>query len=111
MNEMAKAYSVCDAKACAAMFTETGGLHSPYVPPARGRAEIEARHRDWAAEPSQKKLVVVNAAQSGRMAWALVRYSEGAVTGNGTSLSIFEQQDDGSWQISLCCLHGDGEGT
>jgi len=46
MNEMAKAYSVCDAKACAAMFTETGGLHSPYVPPARGRAEIEARHRD-----------------------------------------------------------------
>lgn len=109
LDQMAAAYSAGDAKACAEMFTAQGELHSPYGPAAVGRAAIEALHRDWTAEPSKKKFDLVKAKKSGTMAWALVRFSEGAVTGTGTSLLILEQQDSGAWLTQICCLHGDGE--
>jgi len=44
---------------------------------------------------------VVDAGVSGDLAWCLVTFSEGEVTGDGTSLSIFERQSDGDWLIRL----------
>jgi len=110
-DEMAAAYSICDAAACAEMFTEDGELHSAFGPPAIGRAAIEALHRDWAAEPSQKSMTVASVGQSGDMAWALLRFSEESVTGDGTSLCVFERADKGEWLIKMCCLHGDDVST
>ncbi|WP_245318119.1 MULTISPECIES: nuclear transport factor 2 family protein [unclassified Mesorhizobium] len=41
------AYRAGDAAGCAAVFTSDAELHSPYAPPARGRAAIEALHGVW----------------------------------------------------------------
>jgi len=50
---------------------------------------------------------VVDAGQSGDLGWCLAAYSEGDVTGNGTSLCILVRQPDGTWQIRLCSLNSD----
>jgi len=110
-DEMAAAYSICDAVACAQMFTDDGELHSPFGRPAIGRAAIEALHRDWAAEPSQKSMTVASAGHSGNLAWALLHFSEGSVTGDGTSLCVFERAGKGEWLIKMCSLHGDDVST
>jgi ketosteroid isomerase-like protein len=47
LDTMATAYRAGDAAACAAMFVPDGELYSPYAPPARGRAAIEALHHIW----------------------------------------------------------------
>ena len=44
-NIYVAAYQAGDAAACAAIFAINGELYSPYAPPARGRAAIEALHR------------------------------------------------------------------
>jgi ketosteroid isomerase-like protein len=89
------------------VFTPDGELYSPYAPPARGRAAIEALHRIWTLDGgSGKRLTIVHAGSSGDLAWCLASFSEGQVTGDGTSLNIFERQADGSWHIRMCSLNG-----
>lgn len=100
------AYRAGDAAGCAAIFTEDAEVHSPYGPPARGRPAIEALHGEWVQHASSNKtLQVIEAGNSGDLAWTLAAYSEGEVAGNGTSLSVFERQPDGGWLIRMCSLN------
>ena len=55
----AAAYQAGDATACATMFALNGELYSPYAPPARGRAAIEALHQVWTQEGGSSKHVIV----------------------------------------------------
>lgn len=106
LNIYATAYRAGDSAACAAMFALNGELYSPYAPPARGRAAIEALHKVWTQEGGGgKQLIVVDAGGSGDLAWCLVTFSEGQVTGDGTSLNIFERHADGDWLIRICSLN------
>jgi ketosteroid isomerase-like protein len=106
-NIYAAAYQTGDATVCAAMFTLNGELYSPYALPARGRAAIEALHKVWTQEGGGgKQLTVIDAGGSGDLAWCLAAFSEGQVTGDGTSLNIFERQADGAWLIRACSLNG-----
>ncbi|PBC01752.1 nuclear transport factor 2 family protein [Mesorhizobium sp. WSM3860] len=102
------AYRAADALALGAMFTHDAELHSPYAPPARGRDEIAALHATWTeghGEAGDKEMRVIQAGVSGQLAWSLASYSEGLETGNGTSVSVFEQQGNGSWLIRMCSLN------
>ena len=100
------AYQVGDATACAAIFALNGELYSPYAPPARGRAAIEALHKVWTQEAGGGKQLIVSAAgNSGDLAWCLATFSEGQVTGDGTSLNILERHADGDWLIRVCSLN------
>ncbi|WP_342028546.1 YybH family protein [Mesorhizobium qingshengii] len=100
------AYRTGDAVGCAAIFTSDAELHSPYAPPARGRAAIEALHGIWTQHATpDKTLVITQAGGSGDLAWSLAAYSEGAATGNGTSLSVFQRQVGGGWLIRMCSLN------
>ncbi|TPK61594.1 DUF4440 domain-containing protein [Mesorhizobium sp. B2-4-19] len=106
------AYRAGDAAGCAAVFTSDAELHSPYAPPARGRAAIEALHGVWTqyATPD-KTLAILEAGASGQLAWSLAAYSEGEATGNGTSLSVFERQAAGGrWLIRMCSLNSTDPG-
>lgn len=109
LDEMARAYSAGNAKACAELFTENAQLHSPFGPPAVGRQAIEALHDDWVSEPSAKAFRILDHGSHGPLGWCLCRFSEGDVTGDGTSLLILEQATSGRWLIRTCCLHGDAE--
>ena len=111
LQQMATVYSKGDAAGCAALFTENAELHSPYAPPARGRAAIEALHVEWTADGGGegKSFDLLNCGQSGPLAWALCRFSEGDATGDGTSLMVLEREADARWLIRMCCLHGDTE--
>jgi ketosteroid isomerase-like protein len=105
-NIYAAAYQAGDAAACAAMFTHNGQLYSPYAPPAHGRTAIEALHRVWTREAGGgKKLVVIDGGSSGNLAWCIATFSEGQVTGHGTSLNVFERHADGHWLIRICSLN------
>lgn len=100
------AYRAGDAAGCAAVFTPDAELHSPYAPPARGRAAIEALHGIWTQHATpDKTLTVTEAGGSGDLAWSLSAYSEGEATGNGTSLSVFQRQAGGGWLIRMCSLN------
>ena len=99
------AYRAGDATACAAVFAVNGELYSPYAPPARGRAAIEALHRVWTQEAGGgKQLILIDAGGSGDLAWGLAAFSEGQVTGKGTSLNILERHAGGTWLIRVCSL-------
>ncbi|MBZ9759639.1 nuclear transport factor 2 family protein [Mesorhizobium sp. CA8] len=100
------AYRSGNASGCAAIFTENAEMHSPYGPPARGRAAIEALHDIWVQHAGPNKtLQVIEAGSSGNLAWTLAAYSEGEAVGNGTSLSVFEHQVGGGWLIRMCSLN------
>ncbi len=105
MDRMREAYRAGDAAGCAALFTPDGELHSPYAPPARGRAEIEALHRIWTVDGENKELRVLKAGASADLAWCLAAYSEGDVSGDGTSVCVMERQADGGWLICMCSLN------
>ncbi len=106
LDVYAKAYQAGDALACAKVYTSDGELHSPYAPPARGRLEIEELHKVWTQDASgEKRLTIVHAGSSGDLAWCLATYSEGHVTGNGTSLNVLERQSDGSWLVRISSLN------
>lgn len=94
---------------CAALFTEDAELRSPYAAPACGRGAIELLHREWTKEPGSegKRLLVQEAGSSGDLAWCLAAFSEGAATGDGTSLNVFERQRDGRWLIRMCSLNAE----
>ena len=92
------------AEGCAAVFTEDGELFSPYAPQARGRAEIEAVHREWLQLGGEdKQLSVVDAGSSGDLGWCLAAYSE--ANGTGTSLKVLHRQTDGRWLIRICSMN------
>ncbi|SDI54884.1 YybH family protein [Aliiruegeria lutimaris] len=100
------AYRSGDAAGCAALFTENAQMHSPYAPPAHGRSEIEAVHRDWTSDDvSGKEVVVLEAGMSGDLAWCLAEFREDATTDEGTSLNLLERQKDGNWLIRVCSLN------
>ena len=107
LNRMAAAYSARDAHACARMFTADAQLHSPFAPPAVGLAALTELHLEWTAESSAKSFTILDWGSADRLAWCLARFSEGALTGDGTSLIILERQADGQWLIRSCCLYGD----
>ena len=111
MNKMVEAYRAGDAARCAALFVPDGMLYSPYAPPARGRQAIEALHRDWTQGGGNKQLTVIDAGSSESLAWCHAAYSEGEVSGNGTSLNILERQADGHWLIRICMLNSDTPAT
>lgn len=102
------AYTAGDAAGCTSIFTDDAEVHSPYAPPARGSAAIEALHGIWTQHATpDKTLTVIEAGTSGDLAWCLARYSEGKATENGTSLSVFERQVGGGWLIRMCSLNRD----
>lgn len=108
IDRMAVAYRAGDAVGCADCFTEDACLLSPYAPEARGRAAIEALHRDWTGHGGNRKsLSVIEAGSDGATGWCLVAYSEGDMTGDGKSLNILSRGPDGVWRISHCCLAAD----
>ncbi|MDH4167276.1 MAG: DUF4440 domain-containing protein [Gammaproteobacteria bacterium] len=107
MNAMAKAYRAGDAAGCASLFVPDGELYSPYAPPARGRGAIEALHQEWTQGGENKQLNVIGAGCSGDIAWCHTAYSEGEVSGDGTSLSVLERQANGQWLIRICMLNSD----
>ena len=110
LNTYVAAYQSGDAAACAAAFALNGELYSPYAPPARGRAAIEALHKNWTQDGGNgKQLSVIDAGDSGDMAWCLASFSEGHVTGDGTSLMIFERSA-GDWLIRMCSLNSNDPG-
>ena len=108
LDQMANAYSAGDAVTCARMFAMDAQLHSPFAPPAIGRPAIEKLHRDWVADSTAKSFSILDHGSDGSLAWCLCRFSEGDITGDGTSLIVLERQGhDGAWLIRSCCLHGD----
>lgn len=107
MDRMAVAYQTGDAMGCAALFTADASLFSPYATATHGRDAIEALHRVWAAPSNSKQLTVMDTGRSGDLGWCLAAYSEGDVTGNGTSLCVLQCQPDGSWLIRHCSLNSE----
>lgn len=100
------AYRQGDAAGCAACFTLEAAVYSPYGPPAIGRAAIAEQHGDWVKlGGTGKTLIIEQAGGSGDLAWCLSRYSEGGVTGNGTSLTVFERQAGGTWLARISSLN------
>ncbi len=108
LDSMVQAYRAGDATGCAALFTADANLYSPYAVAARGRSEIETLHRNWTAHGGDSKtLTVLDAGSSGDLGWCLAAYSEGEVTGNGTSLNVLARQPDGRWLFRICSLSAD----
>lgn len=106
-DRMASAYRAGDAVGCADCFTDDARLLSPYATEARGRAAIEALHRDWTGHGGNGKvLTVIEAGCEGDTGWCLVAYAEGDLTSDGKSLGILRRDPDG-WRISHCCLVAD----
>lgn len=104
-DEYLAAYRNGDAAGCAAVFCRDALLTSPYGPPARGRAQIEALHSQWVGEGGEnKQLEMVDFGGGGTLAWCLAKFSEGLQTGAGMSLSVLERHD-GRWLIKMCSLN------
>lgn len=103
-NAYVAAYRAGDARGCAAIFTETGVMHSAFAPPAMGRAAIAATHRDWVQDGAGKTLTVLDAGGSGDVAWFLAEFAEGEATGKGITLAVCDRQPGGTWQIRVCSL-------
>lgn len=106
------AYRAGDAAGCAAVYTECGEIHSPFGPPAVGRAAIAAAHTAWFEEAEENKAITVLSVQgAGDLAACLARYSADIpredgppATEAGVTLSTFERQADGSWLIRMSAL-------
>jgi ketosteroid isomerase-like protein len=105
LDEMARVYSAQDAAACAALFTSDASIFSPFAPPTYGCAGIEALHRIWAEKPSAKRFQILEFGGDRNLAWALAQFSEGAATAEGTTLVVFERQQDSRWLIRICSLN------
>jgi ketosteroid isomerase-like protein len=113
LDGMARAYCAGDAHGCAAFFTGDAELYSPYAPPAKGRAEIEALHRDWTRGATEKRFEVLDCGGTGGLAWALARFSD-AGGDSGTTLAVFEWHEaaasgasgraTGGWLCRACSL-------
>lgn len=49
------AYRAGDAAGCVSIFADGAEMHSPYAPPASGRAAIEALHGIWTRHAAPKQ--------------------------------------------------------
>ena len=59
-----------------------------------------------------KELLVLQSGGGANFAWTLVRYSEQAGSVRGTSLMVWQFEQDGAWRIRMCSLNGsDGDGA
>ncbi|MER8464157.1 nuclear transport factor 2 family protein [Mesorhizobium sp. M1396] len=75
------AYRAGDAAGCVSIFTDDAEMHSPYAPPARGRAAIEALHAIWTQHAAPNKtLAVIETGGSGNLAWSSIRKVRGPET-------------------------------
>ena len=106
LDQMAQAYAAGDATACAGMFTEDATLHSPFAPPAHGRAEIEALHRDWTRTATAKRFDVLAFGGSGTLAWVLARFVEDE-TGTGITLAVLQRDEGAKWLCRVCSLNAE----
>ena len=104
MDRMAAAYRAGDATGCGALFTADATLFPPHAAAPHGRDAIEVLHRDWTAPANSKQLTVIKAGRSGDVGGCIAAFSEGDVTGNGTSLCTLVRQLHVSWLIRLCSL-------
>ena len=107
LDGMARLYAAGDAAGCAAMFAKNARLHSPFAPPAIGRDQIEALHRDWTADAGDKSFEIVDWGHRDTLAWCLCRYREDGGASGGSSLIVLERDNAGDWLIRSCCLHDD----
>ncbi len=106
LDRMAAHYNAADAPAIAAMFAPDALVLSPWAPPCRGRAAIEALHRVWAAEPGGRKAFrVLQAGASGDLGWCLAAFAEGAVTADGSTLVVLERAGGADWRVRVCSLN------
>lgn len=105
LDDMAQFYAAGDAVACAALFTTDATLVSSYGPPAQGRAAIAALHRDWTKAATAKTFEILDCGGGGETAWALARFSEGRITGAGTTLAVFERRECTGWLVRVCSLN------
>ncbi|MEM6373829.1 MAG: nuclear transport factor 2 family protein [Pseudomonadota bacterium] len=106
LDRMAAAYNAGDAEGCATLFALNAQLHSPFAPPAIGRAAILELHREWVAAPSNKRFDLIDHGCDGDTAWCLCTFVDGGAAESGTSQLIFERQTDGAWLARSCCLFG-----
>ena len=104
LEHMARSYAVGDAAACARMFSEDAMLHSPFAPPAHGRAEIEILHRDWTRTATAKRFDILSFGGSGDLAWVLARFSEDD-TGTGITLAVLDRSAGTGWLCKACSLN------
>jgi ketosteroid isomerase-like protein len=109
LNQMAVAYRAGDAAGVSALFAEDAQLHSPFAPPAIGRAAIERLHETWTQDGGGKQFKLLDCGAEAALGWCLCRFSEGDHTGDGTSLIILQRNSGGAWQVRSCCLFGDTE--
>jgi ketosteroid isomerase-like protein len=109
LDQMAASYCAGDAAGCAALFAEDGQLHSPFAPPAVGRAAIERLHEAWTREGGSKFFEALDCGAEGSLGWCLCRFSEGDHTGDGTSLIVLVRGPSGDWLVRSCCLFGESE--
>ncbi|WP_323769222.1 hypothetical protein [Antarctobacter sp.] len=98
------AYISGDADGCAACFTADARMLSPYAPPALGRAAIATLHADWVTDGHGKALILTDGGRDGDLGWGLAEFSEGAATGSGITLCVFQRQPDSGWLIHMCSL-------
>lgn len=111
LNRMAAHYNAADPTAIAAMFLPDALLLSPYAPPCRARAAIEALHEVWAAEPGgSKSFRVLDAGSSGILGWCLAAFAEGKATADGSTLIVLARAAGEDWKVRVCSLNsGDPE--
>ena len=69
LNQMAAAYSAGDTSGVAALFTEDAQLHSPFAPPAIGRAAIEHLHEIWTQGGGSKHFKVLDCGAETALGW------------------------------------------
>ena len=107
------AYEAEDAEGCAAFQAEDGEIVSPFGPPAQGRPEIAALHRDGFAEGvTDKVMTVIRAGIDGALGYYLVRYAAEVpgVAGipeqsRGLTLNVMQRRSDGHWTIKPTSLN------
>jgi hypothetical protein len=72
------------------------------------RRSAGKRSRRFTASGSKlpdKELRVLRAEGSDKIAWILSSYSEEGGRVRGTSLAVWQREDDGNWRIRLCNLN------
>lgn len=107
------AYEAHDAAGCAALYAGDGEVHSPFGPPARGRAEIEAEHLRWFEDgETNKTMRVIRAAATGDLGYCLVTFAADVPGENGgverffgTSLNVMTRDQSGGWAIAVSSLN------
>ena len=117
MDAYGAAYQARDAQSCANAYEERATILTPWDPPATGREQILALHREWFQEPDENKtLAVVDAGADGDLAYCTVAYSADLRQADGTTirergsnLSVLARNEDGQWRIRYSSLTPDDQ--